>query len=182
MPQGRPYTEAVVIVATVRAMKMNGGVAKDDLGTENVDAVKDGCANLGRHIENIKKFGVPAVVGINHFITDTDAEVQAVSDFVKSAGCRSYPVQALGARVRKAPRSWPTRSSKSSKAALPHIKPLYADDMSLFDKIEAVAKNIYRADDVVADAKIMDQLKAWEDAGLRQFAGLHGKDPVFLHH
>jgi formate--tetrahydrofolate ligase len=72
--------EVVVIVATVRAMKMNGGVAKADLGPENVQAVKDGCPNLGRHIENIKKFGVPAVVAINHFVTDTDKEIQAVKD------------------------------------------------------------------------------------------------------
>ncbi|CAM9982900.1 unnamed protein product, partial [Chrysoparadoxa australica] len=78
--------DAVVIVATVRAMKMNGGVAKADLGAENVQAVKDGCPNLGRHIENMKKFGVPAVVGINHFVTDTDAEVQAVMDFCASLG------------------------------------------------------------------------------------------------
>ena len=78
--------DAVVIVATVRAMKMNGGVAKADLGQENVDAVKKGCPNLGRHIENIKQFGVPAVVAINHFVTDTDAEVEALKEFVAAQG------------------------------------------------------------------------------------------------
>ena len=77
---------AVVIVATIRAMKMNGGVAKADLGPENVDAVKDGCSNLGRHIENIKSFGVPAVVAINHFHGDTDAEIAACKDYVESLG------------------------------------------------------------------------------------------------
>ena len=88
--------EAVVIVATVRAMKMNGGVAKGDLGAENVDAVKKGCPNLGRHIENIKQFGVPAVVAINHFISDTDAEVEAVKEYVKSQGSEAVLVHALG--------------------------------------------------------------------------------------
>ena len=78
--------KAVVLVATVRAMKMNGGVAKADLGNESVEAVKSGCANLGRHIENLKEFGVPVVVAINHFVTDTDAEVQAVKDYVASQG------------------------------------------------------------------------------------------------
>jgi formate--tetrahydrofolate ligase len=78
-----------VIVATVRAMKMNGGVKKDDLGTENVDAVKKGCANLGRHIGNVKSFGVPVVVAINHFVSDTDAEVQAVKDYVATQGAEA---------------------------------------------------------------------------------------------
>jgi formate--tetrahydrofolate ligase len=109
--------DAVVIVATVRAMKMNGGVAKDDLATENVEAVKKGCANLGRHIENVKKFGVPVVVAINHFVTDTDAEVQAVKDYVADARRRGDPVQALGARAPKARRNWRPRSSNGRKRA-----------------------------------------------------------------
>ncbi|MEP4803626.1 MAG: formate--tetrahydrofolate ligase, partial [Hyphomicrobiales bacterium] len=80
---------AAVIVATVRALKMNGGVSKDELGQENVDAVSKGCANLGRHIENVKQFGVPAVIAINHFVTDTDAEVAAIQDYVKSMGAEA---------------------------------------------------------------------------------------------
>ena len=80
---------AAVIVATVRAMKMNGGVKKEDLGKENVEAVKKGCANLGRHIENVKQFGVPAVVAINHFTTDTEAEIQAIKDYVASLGAEA---------------------------------------------------------------------------------------------
>jgi formate--tetrahydrofolate ligase len=80
---------AAVIVATVRAMKMNGGVKKDDLGQENIDAVKKGCANLGRHVENVKKFGVPAVVAINHFISDTDAEIQAMKAYVATLGAEA---------------------------------------------------------------------------------------------
>ena len=81
--------DAAVIVATVRALKMNGGVKKDDLGKENVEAVKKGCANLGRHIENVKKFGVPVVVAINHFTADTDAEIQAIKDYVATLGAEA---------------------------------------------------------------------------------------------
>lgn len=164
--------KAVVIVATVRAMKMNGGVAKNDLGAENVDAVKAGCANLGRHIENIKKFGVPAVVGINHFITDTDAEVAALSEFVKSQGaevvlCKHWALGSEGTR------DLANKVVEMVEGGSADFKPLYSDDLSLFDKMEAVAKGIYRADGVVADAKILAQLKAWEDQG-------YGKLPVCM--
>ena len=164
--------KAVVIVATVRAMKMNGGVAKNDLGAENADAVKAGCANLGRHIENIKKFGVPAVVGINHFITDTDAEVQALSDFVKSQGAEAVLCKhwALGS---EGTRELANKVVEIIESGAADFKPLYGDDLSLFDKMEAIAKGIYRADGVVADAKIMAQLKAWEDQG-------YGKLPVCM--
>ena len=164
--------EAVVIVATVRAMKMNGGVAKNDLGAENVDAVKAGCANLGRHIENIKKFGVPAVVGINHFVTDTDAEVQALSDFVKTQGAEAVLCKhwALGS---EGTRELANKVVEMVEGGSADFKPLYADDLSLFDKMEAIAKGIYRADGVVADAKILAQLKAWEDQG-------YGKLPVCM--
>ncbi len=94
--------KAVVIVATVRALKMNGGVAKADLGAENVEAVKKGCANLGRHLENVAKFGVPAVVAINHFVSDTDAEVAAVKEFVSRPGRRGGALQALGEGLGRA--------------------------------------------------------------------------------
>ena len=87
---------AAVIVATVRALKMNGGVAKDELGKENVEAVKEGCANLGRHIENVRQFGVPAVVAINHFTSDTEAEIEAVSEIRRGARRRGDPLHALG--------------------------------------------------------------------------------------
>ena len=156
--------EAVVIVATVRAMKMNGGVAKADLGAENVDAVKNGCANLGQHIENVKQFGVPAVVAINHFVSDTDAEVQAIKDYVASQGseavlCKHWAKGSEGIEdlARK------VVSLVESGAA--QFAPLYPDDMSLFEKIETIAKRIYRADEVLADKKIRDQLKQWEEQG-----------------
>jgi formate--tetrahydrofolate ligase len=155
---------AVVIVATVRAMKMNGGVAKADLDAENVEAVKAGCANLGRHIENIGQFGVPAVVAINHFVRDTDAEVQAVIDYVESLGAEAV--------VSK---HWADGSKGSSDLARKVVEiveggeanyaPLYPDAMPLFEKIETVAKKIYRADGVQADKKVLDQLKTWESQG-----------------
>ena len=108
---------AAVIVATVRAMKMNGGVKKEDLGKENVEAVKKGCANLGRHIENVSQFGVPAVVAINHFYSDTDAEIAGDEGLCRLDGRGGDPVHALGARARPASRSSPTRSWRSPKAA-----------------------------------------------------------------
>ena len=164
--------KAVVIVATVRAMKMNGGVARADLGTENVDAVKAGCANLGRHIENIKKFGVPAVVGINHFITDTDAEVEALSEFVKSQGAEAVLCKHW-AHGSEGTKDLANKVVEMVEGGTADFKPLYSDDLSLFEKMEAIAKGIYRADGVVADAKIMNQLKAWEDQG-------YGKLPVCM--
>lgn len=154
----------VVVVATVRAMKMNGGVAKADLGAENVEAVKAGCPNLGRHIENVKSFGVPVVVAINYFVTDTDAEVQAVKDFVEAHGseailCQHWEKGSEGT-VELA-----TRVAEIADADMANFAPLYDDDVSLFEKIETVAKRIYRADEVLADAKIRNQLKEWEEAG-----------------
>ena len=162
----------VVIVATVRAMKMNGGVAKADLGTENVEAVVAGCPNLGRHIENVKAFGVPVVVAVNHFVTDTDAEVQAIRDYVAEHGAeavvsRHWELGSEGA-VELAERVAALADADSA-----NFGPLYPDDMPLFEKIETVAKRIYRADEVLADMKIRDQLRLWEEQG-------YGKLPVCM--
>ena len=154
----------VVVVATVRAMKMNGGVAKADLGPENVAAVQAGGPNLGRHIENVKIFGVPVVVAINHFVTDTDAEVQAVKDYVAEQGseailCQHWEKGSEGTEMLA------QRVAEIADADTANFAPLYADELSLFEKIETVAKRIYRADEVLADAKIRTQLKDWEEAG-----------------
>ncbi|UWQ13393.1 formate--tetrahydrofolate ligase [Aliiroseovarius sp. M344] len=154
----------VVLVATVRAMKMNGGVSKADLGAENVEAVQAGCPNLGRHIENLKSFGVPVVVAINHFVTDTDAEVQAVKDYVDSHGSeailsRHWELGSEGsADLAK-------RVAEVADADVASFAPIYPDEMPLMEKIETIAKRIYRADEVLADAKIRNQLKDWEAAG-----------------
>ena len=154
----------IVIVATVRAMKMNGGVLKSDLGPENVEAVKSGCVNLGRHIENMKSFGVPVVVAINHFVTDKDAEVGAIEDYVNSQGseailCKHWADGSNGTT------DLAQRVSELADKAEGNFNYLYEDSLSLFEKIETIAKKIYRADEVVANHSIKDQLLAWEKAG-----------------
>ena len=156
--------DCVVLVATVRAMKMNGGVAKGDLGAENVDAVKEGCANLGRHIGNLKSFGVPVVVAINHFVTDTDAEVQAVKDYVATQGSEAILSRhwELGSEGSEA---LAKRVAEIAESGAAQFAPIYPDDMSLMEKINTIAKTIYRADEVLADQKIRDQLKLWEEQG-----------------
>jgi formate--tetrahydrofolate ligase len=156
--------DAVVLVATVRAMKMNGGVAKADLGPENVDAVKKGCPNLGRHIANVKSFGVPVVVGINHFVSDTDAEVQAVKDYVKAQGAEAILCKHW-AKGSEGITELAEKVVQLAESGASHFAPLYPDEMPLFQKVETIAKRIYHADEVIADKSIREQLKAWEAAG-----------------
>jgi len=155
---------AIVLVATVRAMKMNGGVAKNDLNNENVDAVKSGCPNLGRHIENLKSFGVPVVVAVNHFVKDTDAEVQAVQDYCAEMGTEAI-VSKHWADGSAGSENLAKRVAEVADADEANFSPIYPDDMSLEDKIQNICKNIYRADEAVMDKKILDQLKDWEDQG-----------------
>ena len=155
---------AAVIVATVRAMKMNGGVAKADLGTENVDAVKKGCPNLGRHIANVKGFGVPVVVAINHFYSDTDAEIADVKAYVAEQGaeailCKHWANGSAGIE------DLAHKVVQLAESGAANFAPLYPDEMPLFQKLETIAKRIYHADEVIADKSIRDQLKAWEAAG-----------------
>jgi formate--tetrahydrofolate ligase len=154
----------VVLVATVRAMKMNGGVAKADLGPENVAAVAEGCPNLARHISNLKAFGVPVVVAINHFVTDTDAEVEVIRASAAAEGaeailCRHWELGSEGAVDLAA------RVAELADSGAAQFAPLYRDDISLFEKIETISKRIYHADEVMADKKVRDQLRLWEDAG-----------------
>ncbi|PWV97543.1 formate-tetrahydrofolate ligase [Hoeflea marina] len=156
--------DAAVIVATVRAMKMNGGVKKDDLAAENIDAVRKGCANLGRHVQNVKKFGVPVVVAINHFVSDTEAEIQAVKDYVATLGaeailCRHWAQGSAGIEdlARKV-----VELAESGQA---QFAPLYPDDMKLIEKIETIATEIYHAGEVIADKSVRDQLRQWEEQG-----------------
>jgi len=154
---------AAVIVATVRAMKMNGGVAKADLGTENVEAVTKGCPNLGRHIANVKGFGVPVVVAINHFFSDTDAEIAAVKAYVAAQGaeailCKHWAKGSEG--IEELAKKVVSLAEGPSSFA-----PLYPDEMPLFQKVETIAKRIYHADEVLADKSIRDQLQTWEAAG-----------------
>ncbi|NNU81257.1 formate--tetrahydrofolate ligase [Halovulum dunhuangense] len=156
--------DAVVIVATVRALKMNGGVAKADLGTENVEAVKRGCANLGRHLENIAAFHVPAVVAINHFVSDTDAEIAAVQEYARIHGveavlCRHWAEGSAGITELA------HKVVALAEGGAARFQPLYPDEMGLFEKIETIATRIYRAEAVQVDDKLRAQLRAWEDAG-----------------
>lgn len=155
---------AIVIVATIRAMKMNGGVKKQDLGGENVQAVKDGCSNLGRHIENIGSFGVPAVVAINHFHGDSDAEIAACKDYVESLGSEAILCKHW-ADGSKGVTELATRIAAIADADEADFQVLYPDSMPLMEKIETIARKIYRAEEVQADKKVRDQLKQWEEAG-----------------
>ncbi|WP_417684185.1 formate--tetrahydrofolate ligase [Roseibium sp.] len=156
--------DAVVIVATIRALKMNGDVAKENLGTENVGAVIKGCENLGRHIENVKQFGVPAVVAINHFTSDTVAEVAAVKQF-----CADHGVEAIlathWADGSKGTEALALKVVEMAESGQAQFAPLYDDHLSLFAKIEQVAKRIYRANEVLADKSVRDQLHSWEAQG-----------------
>ncbi|MEM7471944.1 MAG: formate--tetrahydrofolate ligase [Pseudomonadota bacterium] len=156
--------DCVVLVATVRAMKMNGGVAKADLGSENVAAVQEGCANLGRHIGNLKSFGVPVVVAVNHFVTDTDAEVKAVQDYVATQGSEAI-VSQHWEHGSKGSEALATRVAEIADSDVSQFAPLYSDELPLLEKVNRIAKSIYRADEVLADKKIRDQLKLWEEQG-----------------
>jgi len=154
---------AVVIVATVRALKMNGGVAKEDLSHEDVAAVERGAVNLARHLENLAKFGVPAVVAINHFTTDTEAEVSAVDAVARGLGaeavlCRHWADGSAG--ITELAEAVVRLADTPSE-----FRPLYPDAMPLFSKIERVAAEIYRAGEVTAEKAVRDQLLEWERQG-----------------
>jgi len=164
--------DCVVVVATIRALKMHGGVKKEDLKTENLKALEAGMANLQRHIENVKKFGLPAVVSINRFSADTDAEIALVKEKCKALGVEALMADhwAMGgegaADVAKA-------VVKVIDAGKANLKFLYNDDAPLFDKVRTIAKELYRADDATADKAVKDQLKTWEEMGF-------GKLPVCI--
>ncbi|MCD2184291.1 formate--tetrahydrofolate ligase [Rhizobium sp. GN54] len=156
--------DAAVVVATARAMKMNGGVKKEDLGPENIAAVHKGCANLGRHVQNVKKFGVPVIVAINHFVSDTEGEIQTIKDYVATLGaeavlCKHWAEGSAGIEELA------HKVAELADSGHSQFAPLYPDEMSLFHKIETVAKDIYHADAVIADKSVRDQLHAWEAQG-----------------
>ncbi len=156
----------VVLVATIRALKMNGGIGKDELGVENLEAIQQGSVNLLRHLENLAKFGVTSIVAINHFVTDTPAEIELVKNIVQRVG-----VEAVECR------HWADGSKGTEELAhkvvdicdngQANFTPLYPDSMPLIEKINKVATEIYRADEIVADKKILNQLAEWEEAGYR---------------
>ena len=154
----------IVLVATIRAMKMNGGVAKEDLGQENVSAVKSGCANLGCHIENLKSFGVPVIVAINHFVKDTENEIDAVMEFVTSQGSEAI-VSKHWEFGSEGSVDLARRVSEIADSEVSDFAPIYPDEMPLAEKIQTICKKIYRADEALMDKKIHDQLRQWEEQG-----------------
>ena len=160
--------DAAVIVATVRALKMHGGVAKDELSIENVEAANEGCSNLVRHIENVKSFGVPVVVAINRFITDTDAEIAMIKKVADANGVKAIECT-----------HWSDGGSGTEELAHEvvalvdgghaNFAPLYADEMPIWDKVRTIATRLYRADDIIADKKIRDQIQNLQDSGYGHF-------------
>ena len=160
--------DAVVLVATTKALKMHGGIKKDDLAQENVDAVTKGCKNLGRHIENIGKFGVPVVVAINDFITDTENEHAAIVDYCKKIGveCKISSHWEKGGEGAAALAEEVIKIVDSNAAK---FKTLYDNKMSLWDKTQYIAQNIYGASEIIADKKVRNQFKKFEDDGFGDY-------------
>jgi formate--tetrahydrofolate ligase len=156
--------DAVVLVATIRALKMHGGVEKDDLGNENVQAVADGCSNLARHISNLKSYGVPVVVAINRFDADTDAEVQQVREIAAELGSTAIDCT-----------HWANGGAGTEELAHHVVKmideetseftTLYPDEMPLWDKMRSIAQKIYGADDISADQKVLNQIEQLQNSG-----------------
>ena len=160
--------DAVVLVATTKALKMHGGIKKEDLGAENVDAVKKGCINLAKHIENIGKFGVPIVVAINDYVTDTKNEHAAIINFCKNIGveCKissHWEKGGLGAEELA------EEVAKIADSNSAEFKALYDSKMSLWDKTQYIAQNIYGAADIIADKKVRNQFKKLEDDGFGEY-------------
>ncbi len=173
---GGLHPDAAVVVATVRALKFNGGVAKPDLNAENVAALRLGCANLGRHVENMRRFGVPVVVAINHFTSDTEAEIAAIRDY-----CAGLGVQAItcthwadgGAGAEDLARAV-VALAESGQA---DFTPLYPDDLPLAEKMRVIARDIYRAADLQIAPSAAAQLAAWQQAGYGHLPVCMAKTP-----
>mgnify|MGYP003320520910 FL=1 len=160
--------DAVVLVATTKALKMHGGVKKDELGSEDVDAVLKGCENLGKHIENIGKFGVPVVVAINDYVSDTQNEHEQIINFCKNLGvqCKISSHWEKGGEGAADLAEEVARIADSNSS---DFKTLYENEMSLWDKTEYIAKNIYGASEIIADKKVRNQFKKLEDDGFGSY-------------
>jgi formate--tetrahydrofolate ligase len=160
--------DAVVLVATTKALKMHGGIRKDDLGAENEDAVTKGCKNLGRHIENIKKFGVPVVVAINDFITDTKKEHAAIIEYCKKIGVECK-ISSHWEKGGKGASDLAEEVVKIADSNIAQFKTLYDNEMSLWDKTQHIAQNIYGAAEIIADKKVRNQFQKLEDDGFGEY-------------
>jgi formate--tetrahydrofolate ligase len=162
---------AVVIVGTIRALKMHGGVGKEDLGKENIDAVKKGASNLARHIQNVKKFGVQIVVALNRFTADTDAEIAAIRELCTGLGVEAFECNHWaegGAGTEKLAHAVVGLCEKPNNFA-----PLYPDEMPLWDKVKTIATSLYGASDIIADKVVRDRFAELEKMGF-------GKYPVCM--
>jgi len=162
---------AVVIVGTIRALKMHGGVAKEDLGKENLEALKKGAANLARHIENVKKFGVQPIVALNRFIADTDAELALIRQLCGELGTEAFECNHWaegGAGTEKLAHAVVALCEKPNNFA-----PLYPDEMPLWDKVRTIAQNLYGAQGIIADKVVRDRFAEFEKMGF-------GKYPVCM--
>ena len=164
--------DAVVLVATIKALKMQGGVAKTDLGEENVAALRAGCRNLERHMRNLAKFGVPVAVAINRYTADTDAEVETVREF-----CTQFGVKAINcthwADGGKGTIELAEHIVELCDSGTAQFRTLYSDDMSLWEKTATIAREIYGAEDIIADKKVRDQFAKFEQEG-------YGKYPICM--
>ena len=164
--------DAVVLVATIKALKMQGGVAKTDLGEENVAALKDGCKNLERHMRNLAKFGVPVTVAINRYTADTDAEVEVIRAF-----CESFGVRAINcthwADGGKGTTELAEHVVELCDSGAAQFRTLYGDDLSLWEKTATIAREIYGAEDIIADKKVREEFAKFEREG-------YGKYPICM--
>ena len=160
--------DAVVLVATTKALKMHGGVKKDELSSENIDAVLKGCENLGKHIENIGKFGVPVIVGINDFVTDTKNEHEQIINFCKNLGVQCK-ISSHWEKGGEGAADLAEEVAKIADSNTADFKTLYDNEMTLWDKTEHIAKNIYGASEIIADKKVRNQFKKLEDDGFGDY-------------
>ncbi len=160
--------DAVVLVATTKALKMHGGVKKEDLASENVDAVIGGCKNLERHVKNIRKFGVPVIVGINDYVTDTENEHAAIIDFCKNMGV-ACKISSHWEKGGEGASDLAKEVAKLAESGTSEFKTLYDNEMSLWDKTEYIAQNIYGASEIIADKKVRNQFKKLEDDGFGNY-------------
>tara|TARA_Y100000768_G_scaffold388903_1_gene388525 strand:- start:2304 stop:4010 length:1707 start_codon:yes stop_codon:yes gene_type:complete len=160
--------DAVVLVATTKALKMHGGVKKDELSSENIDAVLKGCENLGKHVENIGKFGVPVIVGINDYVTDTKNEHEQIINFCKNLGVQCK-ISSHWEKGGEGAADLAEEVAKIADSNTSDFKTLYDNEMTLWDKTEHIAKNIYGASEIIADKKVRNQFKKLEDDGFGDY-------------
>lgn len=160
--------DAVVLVATVKALKYNGGLPKTELGQENLEALKKGIVNLEKHIENLQKYGVPVVVTLNSFVTDTKAETDYIEQFCRERDCE-FALAKVWENGGKGGVELAEKVLKTLETKESHFKPLYADDLSLEEKIETIAKEIYGADGVTYASAAAKELKRIADMGMSDF-------------